>query len=433
MCILKWIPVTLLGVLVLAVSLSRADETKVEPIQQWTGSVENEGLQKIAPQTLTTNESLGILWKAWGVKGKVPRVDFSHSLVIVSTTRGSRIKPSFRVDEKGNLKVLALATRDLRPGFRYVLTEVPHEGVVTVNDKPLPPHVGHFGPEIIPTGVPYKADKKLTGKLHLGGSKTMGHMVYLWAEGFQQFHPKMQFEILSEGSETALAELKKNNRAIMGVSRKVSPKELRGWEKAVGKKIQLFPVCEDDIALIVHPKNPIRQLSPDQYQLLFSYDKEEPLTWGQLGLKGKWKERKVVLHGRNKNSGTRRFLLGLAGVRKDGGKTAKEHDSYSQIVEAVAKDPNAIGYSRAVNVRDSVKSVGVGPFEGGKVKPYLRRTCHLVVVVPEGKELPPSVKQFLLFTYRLEGQGLLFQDGFHLLNREVQTKQLERLGVDDIK
>ncbi len=433
MCILKWILVTLLGVLVLAVSQSRADETKVKPIKQWTGSVKDVRLQEIAPQALTTNESLSILWKGWEAKGKVPRIDFSHSLVIVSTTRGSRIKPSFSLDEKGNLKVLAIATRDLRPGFRYVLTEIPHEGVVAVNDHPLPPHVGHFGPEIVPTGIPYDPSKKLEGTFYLGGSKTMSHMIYLWTAAFKKFHPKMKFEIRSEGSETALAELKKNDLAVMGVSRKLGAKQFRSWEKTLGKKLFMFPVCGDDVAIIVHPKNPIRRLSLEQYKLLFGYDKKEPLTWGQLGLEGKWKDKKVVLHGRNKNSGTRRFLLWKAGAGKDGAKTAKEHDSYSQIVEAVAKDPTAIGYSRAINVREKVKSVAIGPFEDGEVDSYLRRTCHLVVAVPKGKELPPLVKEFLVFVYRLEGQGLLFRDGFHLLDREVQAKQLKRLGIEDLK
>jgi hypothetical protein len=36
------------------------------------------------------------------------------------------------------LKVLALATRDLRPGFRYQILVVPREGVKTVNGKLLP-------------------------------------------------------------------------------------------------------------------------------------------------------------------------------------------------------------------------------------------------------------------------------------------------------
>ena len=42
------------------------------------------------------------------------------------------------LDDKGNLDVLGFGTRDIRPGFRYVLGIVSREGVKTVNKKDLP-------------------------------------------------------------------------------------------------------------------------------------------------------------------------------------------------------------------------------------------------------------------------------------------------------
>jgi ribosomal protein S12 len=42
------------------------------------------------------------------------------------------------LDEKGNLIVLGFGTRDLRPGFRYVLGTVRKDAVKTVNGKALP-------------------------------------------------------------------------------------------------------------------------------------------------------------------------------------------------------------------------------------------------------------------------------------------------------
>jgi len=56
--------------------------------------------------------------------------------------RGGKINLSIlgamQVTDKGDLAVLAIATRDLRPGFRYVVSAVPREGVKTVNGKDLP-------------------------------------------------------------------------------------------------------------------------------------------------------------------------------------------------------------------------------------------------------------------------------------------------------
>ena len=42
------------------------------------------------------------------------------------------------LDDNGNLDVLGLGTRDLRPGFRYVLGVVSKNGVKTINKKALP-------------------------------------------------------------------------------------------------------------------------------------------------------------------------------------------------------------------------------------------------------------------------------------------------------
>ena len=65
-------------------------------------------------------------------------MDFTKELVIIGTTRGSNISLSPRLDDKGNLEVLAVATADLGPGFRYVIATVSREGVKTVNKKDLP-------------------------------------------------------------------------------------------------------------------------------------------------------------------------------------------------------------------------------------------------------------------------------------------------------
>jgi len=64
-------------------------------------------------------------------------VDFSKQLVVLISTRGSRLRFGATLDGNGNLQVWGMATRDLRPGFRYVIAVVSREGVKTVNGKEL--------------------------------------------------------------------------------------------------------------------------------------------------------------------------------------------------------------------------------------------------------------------------------------------------------
>lgn len=131
----------LTGLLVssLASTDALAEKKKVLITMTWSGSVADRELQKDAPVCITSYKGLEKVWKAWQIKGKAPKLDFSEIIVVAAYTSGSRLsftEPT--LDEKGNLEVLAFATRDLRPGFRYILGTVSKAGVVTVNGKKLP-------------------------------------------------------------------------------------------------------------------------------------------------------------------------------------------------------------------------------------------------------------------------------------------------------
>ena len=116
----------------------RAEKKEVKLVKQWTGSVEDEKLAKDAPEVITDAKAFEKLWKAWKVGDKVPEVDFTKEIVILSTTSGSKISLSPSLDDKGNLSVLGAATADFGPGFRYVIATVSREGVKKVNGKDLP-------------------------------------------------------------------------------------------------------------------------------------------------------------------------------------------------------------------------------------------------------------------------------------------------------
>jgi len=119
-------------------SVFSANKKPVAPSQQWSGSVADLSLQKAVPAVILSEEGLENLWKVWKIEGSVPKVDFSRNLIAVQTTRGSRLRLSAALDEKGNLELLGLATRDLRPGFRYVAAVLSRKDVKTVNGQKLP-------------------------------------------------------------------------------------------------------------------------------------------------------------------------------------------------------------------------------------------------------------------------------------------------------
>jgi hypothetical protein len=132
----KWLSLAAVMFLVVGV----ADPTPLKPTNTWMGSVDDKKLAKEMPENgvITNAKDFEKLVKAWKVAEKVPEVNFDKEIVLVAKTEGSVLKLNPTLDEKGDLKALGFASRDLIPGFRYVIISVPKEGVKTVNGKEVP-------------------------------------------------------------------------------------------------------------------------------------------------------------------------------------------------------------------------------------------------------------------------------------------------------
>ena len=138
MSLCKWLSPA--AVLSLAAGVAVAAPTPLKATNTWMGSIDDEKLAKEMPANgvITNAKDFEKLVKAWKVAEKVPEVNFDKEIVLVAKTEGSKLTLNAALDQKGDLKALGLATRDLRPGFRYVIISVPKEGVKTVNGKELP-------------------------------------------------------------------------------------------------------------------------------------------------------------------------------------------------------------------------------------------------------------------------------------------------------
>ena len=115
-----------------------AGQETVTPVREWSGSMDDLSLLKTAPEIILSAKEFETLWLSWRLAGPPAEVDFSKDLVAVQTTRGSRLRLSAALDDRGNLKVLGLTTLDLHPGFRYVIAILSRKGVKTINGKELP-------------------------------------------------------------------------------------------------------------------------------------------------------------------------------------------------------------------------------------------------------------------------------------------------------
>jgi hypothetical protein len=124
-----------------------AGKGPVKPSRQWSGSVSDLSLKEAGPEVVLSKKGLENLWQVWKVPGPVPEVDFSRELIVVQTTQGSQLRLRATLDESGNLEVLGLATRDLRPGVRYVIAVLSSKGVKTVNGQEITGKAAESSPQ----------------------------------------------------------------------------------------------------------------------------------------------------------------------------------------------------------------------------------------------------------------------------------------------
>ena len=134
----KWL--SLAPVMFLAAGVAAAAPTPLKATNTWMGSIDDEKLAKEMPENgvITNAKDFEKLVKAWKVADKVPEVDFTEEIVILTTTRGSKLRLAGTLGKRGNLEVGGWTTLDLAPGFRYVIATVSKEGVKKVNGKELP-------------------------------------------------------------------------------------------------------------------------------------------------------------------------------------------------------------------------------------------------------------------------------------------------------
>ena len=120
--------------------LASAAPMEVKATNTWKGSIADANLSNERPESgvIASAKDFEKLFKAWSVAEKVPAIDFDNELVLVETTSGGTLNVRAMLDETGNLKVVGIATRDFRPGFRYVIISISKQDVKTVNGKALP-------------------------------------------------------------------------------------------------------------------------------------------------------------------------------------------------------------------------------------------------------------------------------------------------------
>ena len=224
----------------------------------------------------------------------------------------------------------------------------------------------------------------LSGSVSTNGSTSMEKVIGILSEQFMADNSGVSVTYDPTGSGAGI-EAASNGSADIGLSsRALKDEEIAGG--LTGTTVAL-----DGIAVIVNAGSKVEDLSVEQIAQIFT---GEITDWSEVG----GEAGTISCIGREAGSGTRDGFESITGT-KDACKLDQELTSTGGVIEAVAGNPNAIGYASlsAVEGKNTVKAVTVGGVactEATVLDGSYAIQRPFVLVTKTGETLSPAAQAF---------------------------------------
>ncbi|MCC2643828.1 MAG: pstS4 [Nitrospira sp.] len=318
-------------------------------------------------------------------------------------------------------------------------------------------------PVVDSTIAPYTSTaQELSGRLAIVGSDTMKPLLVKLASAFSRLEPDTSIAVEGGGSKQAIRQFlvgytsqRRGEKArtghdgsalpsILASSRELTVDELKNFRSRYGHDPIVMPIALDAVTIFVHRDNPIRGLTLDQVDAIFSVTRKRGLpedirSWGQLGLQEKWNDQPIHLHGRNEDSGTHDFFVQTALLGGKLKEEIKEAPGSASEILAIANDPTAIGYAgigfkssyvRPVPIATKAEIPYVEPTGQAVVNNSypLSRALYLYINADPKEKLDPLVAEFLRFANSQEGQDIVVKAQYYPLTPILVAQNLKLIN-----
>jgi phosphate transport system substrate-binding protein len=243
-------------------------------------------------------------------------------------------------------------------------------------------------------GQQQNEEQKLSGSIQIAGSTSVQPLSEELAAAFMEKYPGVKINVAGGGSGAGIKAAQQGTADIGASSR-----ELKDTEKGTVKETV---IAKDGIAVIVHPDNPVENISMDQIKGVFT---GKITNWKDLG----GKDAAITVIIREAGSGTRGAFQELT-IGEDAEFTDKAiiQNSNGALRTAVAGNPDAIGFISFGYINNEIKPLKVEGVEATKdnvlsgsykiSRPFL----YLTKAEPQG-----LVKAYIDFVLSPEGQSIV--------------------------
>jgi len=211
---------------------------------------------------------------------------------------------------------------------------------------------------VIATALCFSANGVLAGNLVIKGSTTVLPVAQKVAEAYMQQNPDVKISISGGGSGNGIKALIDGSTDIADSSRFIKDKEVKlAVEK--GQYPVPFAVAYDCIVPVVHPSNPVVNVTMEQLKAAY---KGEIKNWKDMG----GPDRPIVVISRDTSSGTYEVWHKKVMKKERVFPGALLQASNGAIVQAVSKNKNAMGYIGLGYMDESVKPLTVNGIKGSE-------------------------------------------------------------------
>ena len=239
----------------------------------------------------------------------------------------------------------------------------------------------------------------ITGTVATDGSTSMEKVIGALSESFMANNADTTVTYNPTGSGSGITAVQEGTCDIG-----LSSRALKDEEKSAGLKETVL--AYDGIAIIVHPDNPVSDLTIEQIAQLYT---GEITNWKDVG----GNDAEVVLIGREAASGTRDGFESITGT-KEKCQYRQELTSTGDVITAVSQNPDAIGYASLASIKDSVKALnvdGVTPGEDTVKDGSYKVQRPFVLVTVEGKALTPVAQAFFDYATSPDAAAIIAKAG----------------------
>jgi phosphate transport system substrate-binding protein len=293
-------------------------------------------------------------------------------------------------------------------------------------------------PSVDPALADFQQGTTITGVVRSVGSSTLSNLLFRWSAEFRRLYPEVEMHVIGGGSETALPALIEGRADLGPMSRPMRDAESERFRQKFGYAPTRLTVAVDAIAVYVNKYNPLRQISLRELEAIFSDRPKSggaPIrTWGQLGLKGEWAARKIIVKGPSPTQGMygvfRSTVLKGGNYRID----MRPEPVASSIVQGIATEEGAIGFASQFLEAARTRALAIAREDGGPYVPPtgehaidgsypLARKLFIYLNRAPGTTLSPAVSEFLRFICSEHAQQIAAQGGNIPLNATLAARE----------